>query len=264
MSKITTSKIKNSNQSETVENVVSGKIDSIINWLDKNTKAIAVGFAAVLAGCAVFFVWSLFAQKTALKKFEASFAIEKDIIAFDEKVEKSKIEKEPTAYETKDQDLDKIHGQVAEFIKANPGHGSSRNLALKWSKSLYTDEKFEKALEVINSLKIEKTNSLEGLGLLSKASLSLQLGQTKEAVGFFKDIISTKKWSYLHPEARFQLSLALIKDQNTVEAIENLKTLKTEHPDERKTVEDATKLLRWLQYQKNTNQSDAIQNDKKG
>lgn len=252
MSKITTSKIKNSHQTETIENTVSNKIDSLISWLDKNTKVLAISFVTVLLGCAVYFLISLYTQNKALEKFEAAFAIEKEIISFDEKVEKSKLEKESTPFTTKNEDQDKIQNQVVDFIKANPSHGASRNLALRWSKSLYTDEKFDKALQVINLLKIEKSNSLEGLGLLSKASLSLQLGQTKEAVGYFKEIISTKKWSYLHPEARFQLSLALIKDQNTVEAIENLKTIKTEYPDERKTVEDATKLLRWLQYQKHS------------
>ncbi len=272
MSKITTSKIKNSDQKETMDHVsIQSRLDSLIHWLGKNSKVLAFGFGGVLIGCAIYFAWSFYSQKVALSKFEAAFSIEKQITDFTKKSEELKAQdtKALDKKAAKDSALvtpeipvalvtqaeietleSKIHAEVIAFIKADPSQGASRNLSLKWAKTLYAKDSFEKALEVLSVIKVGKNNSLEGLSLLSKASTTLQVGKVKEAVTLFKEIVSTKKWTYLHPEARFQLSLALIEDKNEAEAIENLKAIKSEYPDEKKTVEEATKLLRWLQYQK--------------
>lgn len=272
MSKVTTTKIKSGEPyNEILPTQKKSILDSIFIFLDRNTRGLAFGFIAVLLACAVYFLWSYFRQNAALEKFEAAFQIEKQILEFEDKSKKNKPEDDKASTsDTKQQpvttasqspdslkldnttQIDQIHAEVIKFIKEDPSHGASRNLALKWSKTLYTEEKFDKALETLQQLKFKKSNSLEGLTLLSKASLSLQAGQIKDSIQLFKEIVSTKKWTYLHPEARFQLSLALIKDNNPVEAIENLKTIKNEFPDEKRTVEDATKLLRWLQYQKVT------------
>jgi TolA-binding protein len=68
----------------------------------------------------------------------------------------------------------------------------------------------------------------------------------------YKNIIGQANWKFAHPEARFQMSLAMIANKQEQEAMDNLKTIIQEHPDERKTVEEATKIMRWLTYKKNS------------
>jgi tetratricopeptide (TPR) repeat protein len=107
------------------------------------------------------------------------------------------------------------------------------------------------AYETLALLNLKKSNSLEALSALAKASASVQVGKLSEAIELYKNIIGTAKWKFIHPEARFQLSLALIENKNEAEAIENLKTIQIEYPKQRKTVEESTKIMRWLKYKKN-------------
>ena len=254
MSKITTTKIKNSDtsSSEQTENVHQ-KIDRLTLFVEKNSKVLALSFIGLLVLCSGYFAYSLYAESTALKKFEASFALEKRIsdynIADTDPSAEIKTKKTP---ETDAADFEQLNTDVKSFIKENPSSGASRNLALKWSNYLYSVEKFDLAYETLELLNIKKSNSLGALAQLAKASTTVQLGKMDQAIGMYKDIIGQANWKFAHPEARFQMSLAMIANKQEQDALDNLKTIIQEHPDERKTVEEATKIIRWLTYKKNS------------
>lgn len=253
MSKITTTKIKNSETTtQSVEASFYETVDKVTDFIEKNSMILVVGFFGLMVGCAGYFGISYYLESAALKKFDSAFVIEKKISEFAinemDTSEKVKTKKTP---ETDAVDFNQVNKDVLEFVKNNPSNSASRNLVLKWSNYLYSVEKFDMAYETLNAFKLKKGNSLEGLAALAKAATTVQLGKTAEAIDLYKNIISTPKWKYLHPEARFQMSLALLSDNKENEAIENLKTIQIEHPKERKTVEEASKIIRWLTYKKN-------------
>lgn len=254
MSKITTTKIKNSEKTtiETSE-TVHQKIDRLAHFIEKNAKALALGFAALMVVCFGYFIFSLISENAAQKKFEKAFAIEKQIAEFAiAEVDPSAEIKKKKTPETDAGEFEKINTDVLEFVKSNPNSEASRNLSLKWSNYLFSVEKFDMALAALTPLNIKKSNSLGGLAELAKASTTVQLGKVEQAIGMYKQIINNPNWNYIHPEARFQMSLALIENNQQQEALENLKTIVQEHPKERKTVEEATKIMRWLTFKKNS------------
>lgn len=279
MSKITTTKIKNPSDSSPTVQAHKTTFDKVADWISSYAKYLGMGFAGIIVGCAVYFGFSFYSEKVALKVFNKSYDIEKMITDFEKKQDElktaeaakkdSKADAKAAAKTTTDpkaeqktekpvsvttEDLDKLETEIQskalDFIKAHPSHGASRNLALRWSKILFSNTKFDKSYDILNALKLEPKSSLEGLTYLAKASQSLQIGKINEAIEIFKSIISNKDWGYIHPEARYQLSLAYIENKNIDLALENLKSLKIEHPTQTKTIQDATKLMRWIQYSK--------------
>lgn len=253
MAKLTTTKIKNSSNPEdlhpTAESIQS-KIDHTINFIEKNSRILAMGFFGLLLGCAIYFGWSYFSNKETLKTFDNAFKIEMKVDEFakqDAKIQNTKDEKTP---ESDPNLFAKVNTEVTDFLKANPNHSASRNLALKWSGYLYNEEKYEDALTILSLYKTTTSRSLDGLAELAKASTLIQLSKYNQAIETYKKIIAEKTWKFLHPEARFQMSLAYVGDKNTPEAISNLKAIETEHAKQTKTVSEALKIKRWLQYKK--------------
>lgn len=252
MAKITTTKIKNSSDkdSQTTSEVFQSRLDKFTSFIDQNSKAIALSFILFLGVCGLYFAWSFYSQGAALEKFDQAYKIEKQINGL------TKIDPatgNPLSGKTPEEnpeEVDRIQGKVMEFIESNPGHPAARNLAIKWSSYLFKEDKFDDSLKVLNRLELSDGVSLDGLSKLMIASSYFQTGKIKEAINSYKNIISVRNWKYLHPEARFQLSLALIEDGNEQEAIENLKTIQNEYPKQTQTVNEAMKIKRWLQYKK--------------
>ncbi len=254
MSKITTSKIKNSDtKTELGQESMQQKVDRLTLFVEKNAKVLALSFVALLVLCSGYFVFSLYSENSALKIFEKSYTIEKRIseftIADTDPSAEIKKKKSPESDAT---EFEQLNQDVSAFIKEYPKSEASRNLVLKWSNYLYSVDKFEMALQNLELLKTNKVSSLGALTELAKASNTVQLGKLDQAIGIYKAIIANKNWNYVHPEARFQMSLALIENKKEQEALDNLKTIIQEHPKERKTIEEATKIIRWLTYKKNS------------
>lgn len=254
---MTTTKIKNSDSStpNIPDETLDQKIDKISEFIEKNSMMFIFGFVGLLIGCAAYFSFSLYSKKMAFKKFDSAYKIEQKIDKFTiaETDTSNDVQTKKTP-ETDSIAFNDVDSEVKAFLNANPSHGASRNLALKWASYLFSVDKFKEANETLLSLNLKKSNSLDGLASLSKASSSVQTGDMEKAITLYKSILATSNWKFLHPEARFQMSLALIETDKVQEAIENLKTIQREHPDERKTVEESKKIIRWLTFKKNRDQ----------
>lgn len=227
------------------------KIDVLGRFVEKNAKTLTIGFVAFLGLCGIYFAFSLYSQSAALKKFDEAYAIEQRIskfaIAETDTSDQIKTKKSP---ETDGPEFTQIHNDTLKFIKDNASNEAARNLALRWSSYLYSVEQFEKSYEVLEALKLKQKSTLDALAVLAKASTAVQLGKFTDAIDIYKKIITNKKWAYVHPEARFQMSLAMIENNNEQEALENLKLIQVEYPKERKTIEEANKIIRWLTFKK--------------
>jgi hypothetical protein len=100
MSKITTTKIKNSETNKPMtETTVHQTIDKITHVIEKNAATLALGFVGILIGCGLYFAYSLYSENVALKKFDSAYIIEKEIsdfaIADTDTSDKIKVKKTP-------------------------------------------------------------------------------------------------------------------------------------------------------------------------
>ena len=256
MSKITTTQIKNKNSEEpqTTEESVHKAIGLATHWINRNSKVLILCFFGFLSLCALYFLWSMLSKERATKNFEKSYKIEIEVNSFIKSTNSSDSSKDKTSSEESKNIKDKesqLTDKVIKFISVLPSHGASRNLALKWSSHLYDKGQYEQAYKVLSQIKIKKSSSLFGLVALSKATNLFKMQKHDQSIDTYKSIIRNKQWKFIHSEARYRMSLSLVKKNSIDQAIENLKILSSDEGNKGSVfIQESKTLLRWLQYQK--------------
>lgn len=260
MSKITTTEIKgkkdNSTPTQTKSNVsIIEVFERIGHWAEGNAMALVIAFTGVVLMCMVAVGVSIVKENSIKNNFAMAYSIENKFIDLVTAAEAEELNNPDSPTTSKpavtftSEKINEFQPEVLEFVKANPNTDAARNLAIKWVSKLYDVKDYENALEVMNQLKPSK-DSLSGLALLLKGTTLMQAGQSSEAVTVFKEILKQKNWAFVHPEATYQMSLAQLNANDADAAIASLKSIQDNYQDNKEAVGQATKVMRWLQYQK--------------
>lgn len=249
MAKVTTTHIKgNKEDAQNPQNVsFVDWIEGVGIWAEKNAMPLVVAFVAIVVLGVGVMGYNIYFESKQEEHFSKAYAIEK--LFETPQNTAAEMAEAPAKEELTPEKIDEVQPKVVDFIKVYPKSDAARNLAIKWVSKLYDKQEYAKALEVMQPLQ-PSSHSLSGLAVLLKGSTLLQSGQASEAIGIFKEILKNKSWEYVHPEASFQMSLAQIENKNIDEAITNLRSIQENYRDNREAVTEATKIMRWLQYQK--------------
>lgn len=221
-------------------------------WAENNATKLVVGFTGVVVACIFAVAVSIYQNSVAQKHFTEAFNIEQQFTSLMTAPElANNPDSSPMMMPLTPEKLEEIQPQILTYVKSHPKSDAARNLAIKWVSKLYDMKHYDKAAEVMNELQPNTKSSLSGLALLLKGSTLMEAGQTPEAIEVFREILKHKNWTYVHPEASYQLSMAQLKNNDPDAAILSLKTIHDEYSDKKAELSSqATKVMRWLQYQK--------------
>lgn len=221
----------------------SSRIEDLGTWAESNAFTLVVGFVVVVVVCVAAIGFSMYTDSKRLSYFEQASALEAQ---FEKDLNAPGSDQPATLTSEK---IERLQPEVLSFVSSHPKADASRNLAIKWVSKLYDTKEYEKALEVMDQLQ-PSNDSLSGLAQLLKGSTLMQAGKTPESIEVFKAILKNKNWSFVHPEASYQMGLAYLNNEDTDAAIGQFQNVQDSYQDSTETAQQATKIMRWLQYKK--------------
>lgn len=220
-------------------------------WAENNATALVIGFTGVVVACIFAVGLSIYQNSVEEKRFTEAYEIEKQFVELMTTAEANNPENPtPMMSSLTPAKVEEIQPKVLAFVKTHPKSDAARNLAIKWVSKLYDIKSYDQAVSVMNELKPDSKSSISGLALLLKGTTLMEAGQNSEAIKVFQDILKQDNWAYVHPEASYHLSMAQIKDNDPDAAILSLKNIHDTYADKKEVSAQATKVMRWLQYQK--------------
>lgn len=226
--------------------------EQLAQWAENNAMALVIAFAGVVLACVIAVGVSIYSDSSNKKQFAKAYALEEQFAELLTAPEAAANPDSPTpnAVSFSKAKAEELQPQILEFVKSHSKSDAARNLAIRWVSKLYDIGLYEMGAEVMQAIKPNKSSTLSGLALLLKGTTLLETGKTEEAIMAFNEILGNDHWQYVHPEASYQLSMAQLKNNDPDAAISSLKRVHEQFSDQREVSTQATKMMRWLQYQK--------------
>jgi tetratricopeptide (TPR) repeat protein len=170
----------------------------------------------------------------------------------------------PPVVEDYQKDYSEVVVKLEEMALQNPHSRAGLMAALHASDILAQFKKDSEALEFLNKIQFQKADDLlEALVLKQKGNIQANLGQCKEAIATWSQVLASKSHGYLHPDVKLRQALCYetLKDPNQAEKLYQELSQKTpgETPgkgpgeeNDLSTSKEAEKYLRLLRLNKGT------------
>jgi tetratricopeptide (TPR) repeat protein len=157
-------------------------------------------------------------------------------------------------------DYSEVVAKLEEIALQNPHSRAGLMAALQASDLLAQFKKDTEALDFLNKMPLKKADDLlEALTIKQKGNIQANLGQCKEAIATWNQVLASKSHGFLHPDVKLRQALCFetLKDASQAEKLYQELSQKTpgEAPAEENdltTAKEAEKYLRLLRLNKGT------------